>query len=217
MVSEEIIFSQYESAKDKFPKLNQPERVGEYWEINGCIDVIDDEDNYWDTFKVKIVVPKKFPEELFELQETGGKIPKHESWHNSNSCCLSTTALIYSGLGEDVTLLNWLVKFAHPFLANYIVKKETGSYAAGDFNHSTDGTIQGYEKLFGVTGAKEVFQKLKMLCSVLQRGRNEKCFCGCVKKFKNCFLQSPFTHKYSGVPFLVLQNDLATIKSYCKF
>lgn len=213
MVSEELIISQYESAKEKFPKLNQPDRVGEIWEITGAIDVIDDENNPWATYAVKIIVPKKYPEELFQLQETGGQIPKKADWHNSNSCCVSTTAIIYSVLGEDLSLLNWLVKFAHPYLANHIYKVKTGEYAGGEFLHATDGTIQGYEKLFGLKGVKEVYLKLKMVCSVLQKGRNDKCFCGSGKKFKNCYLLSPFTHKFSGVPYSLLQSDFEEIRN----
>lgn len=216
MVSEELIISQYKSAKEKYPKLNQPAKVGEIWEITGAIDVIDDENNPWTTYAVKIIVPKKYPEELFQLQETGGQIPKKAEWHNSNSCCLSTTAIIYSVLGEDLSLLNWLVKFAHPYLANHIYKVKTGVYAGGEFLHATDGTIQGYEKIFGLKDANEVYDKLRMVCSVMQRNRNDKCFCGSGKKFKNCYLFSPFTHRFSGVPYSLLLSDFEEIRNVKK-
>ena len=163
MVLEEIINSQFKTAKQRFPKLHQLVRVGEYWEIIGAIDVIDDEGSLWDTYDVKIVVPKNYPEEIFELQETGKKILKDPNWHNGQSCCVSTDATIYSTLGDDLSLLNWLVKFAHPFLANHIVKKETGTYAGGEFPHYIDGAIVGYEKLFDLNGAKAVYLKLKMI------------------------------------------------------
>ena len=211
MVSEEIIFSQYESAKEKFPKLLQPERVGEQWEIKGSIDVIDDDGELWDNFEVKIVVPKNFPEELFQLYETGKRIPQDAFWHNTFTCCVSTNATIYFTLGDDITLLNWLSRFAHPFLANYVYKRKTGHYASGEFEHGTPGVVQGYEKLFGVNGAKEVFVRLKMQCSVLIRGRNDKCFCGSGKKFKNCYLKSPFTHKFSNIPYSQLEKDMEEI------
>ncbi len=214
MVSEEIISRQYESAKLKYPKLIQLERVGEIWEINGSIDVIDDEGGYWDTYEVKIVVPKKYPEEIFELHETGEKIKKEASWHNFKYCCLSTNAIIYSVLGDDLTLLNWLDKFAHPFLANHIVKKKTGNYAAGEFRHDTAGIIQGYEKLFAIEGQNSVFIKLKELCCVLKSGRNDPCFCENGKKFKNCFLVSPFTHKILNIPYTILEKDYQEINTY---
>jgi hypothetical protein len=216
MVSEELIKSQFEIAKLKFPKLHPPVRVGETWELIGAIDVIDNDGFLWDTYEIKIVVPNNYPEELFELQEIGNKIPKEANWHNDKSCCVSTNATIYSTLGEDLSLLNWLVKFAHPFFANYIVKKETGEYADGEFPHGIEGTVMGYEKLFDLKGAKAVYLKLKMICSVLQRGRNNQCFCGSRKKFKNCYLRSSSTHKNSGIPYSVLQNDLEDISTYLR-
>jgi len=211
MVREELINSQFEIAKQRFPKLHQPVRIGELWEISGAIDVIDDEGSLWDTYDIKITIPKNYPAEIFELQETGNKIKKDVGWHNGRSCCVSTNATIFSTLGEDLSLLNWLVKFAHPFLANHIVKKETGAYAGGEFPHYIDGTIVGYEKLFDLQGALMVYNKLKILCSVLNLGRNNKCFCGSGLKFKKCYLHSPFTHKFSGIPYSLLQKDLEEI------
>jgi len=213
MVSEEQIINQFEAAQEKFPKLNRHLKVGEVWEIEGAIDVIDDEGSYWDTYDVKIIVPKNYPDALFVMQETSGKIPKEADWHNSNSCCVSTEAVIYSTLGDDLSLLNWIVKFAHPFLANHIVKMKTKEYASGEFAHFTRGIIQGYEKLFGLEGQKAVVAKLASLCSILQKGRNDKCFCGSGKKIKHCYLLTPFTHKFSNVPYTILKRDLEEINS----
>jgi len=173
MVLEEIISNQFEIAKQRFPKLHQLISVGDHWDIIGAIDVIDDQGTLWDTYEVKIVIPKNYPEELFELQETGNKIPKDPNWHNGQSCCVSTDATIYSTLGDDLSLLNWLVKFAHPFLANHIVKKETGKYAGGEFPHNIEGTIVGYEKLFDLQGALMVFKKLKILSAEEDKRQND--------------------------------------------
>src|SRR5207253_794540 len=109
--------------------------------------------------------------------------------HNHSSCCLSTTAIMFATLGDNLTLGNWLEKFVLPYLANHIYRLETGDYAAGEFAHYTDGIIQGYEKLFGLSAKKAVISKLRAICSLLRRERNEKCFCGSGKKFKKCFLQ----------------------------
>lgn len=58
MVFEKVIYSQYELAKIKFPKLGQLTLVDEAWVIDGSIDVIDDEGHCWDSFDVKITVPR---------------------------------------------------------------------------------------------------------------------------------------------------------------
>jgi len=213
MVSEQVINRQYESAKQKFPKLDQPERVGEVWEIKGSIDVIDDEGSQWTTYDVKIVVPEKSPQELFELHETGNKIPKEPKWHNGNSCCLSTNAVMFSEMAGNLTLLNWLEKFAHPFLANHIYKIKTGHYANEEFEHGTEGIIHGYYKIFRTSDLNEVMTRLKLMCGVMKLGRNAPCFCQSGKKYKRCFLIEPIKH-YSGIPIGVLRNDLNEITEY---
>ena len=212
MVSEEEIIKQYNEALCKFPKLERPTRVNQDWEINGEIDVIDDEGSFWDTYKVKIIIPHHFPLSLFQLHEVGGKIPKQIDWHNSLYCCVSTNARIYHVLGEECTLLNWLDKFAHPYLANHIVRKITKEYASGEFAHGAAGIVQDYEMLFKVKGEHAVCKKLKAICILTKCSRNEACFCGSGKKIKNCFLKNQITHKYMGIPFNQLCEDLAEIK-----
>lgn len=212
MVSEQEVIKQYNDALSKFPKLEKPTRVNQDWEIIGEIDVIDDEGSFWDSYKVKIIIPSHFPLSLFQLHEIGGKIPKQIDWHNSLYCCVSTNARIYRVLGEECTLLNWLDKFAHPYLANHIVKKITKEYASGEFEHGAAGIVQDYEILFNVKGASAVYEKLKTICILTKGSRNNPCFCGSGKKIKNCFLKNPITHKYMGIPFNQLCEDLAEIK-----
>lgn len=206
--------TQYESAIIHFPKLGLPRKISEGWEIMGEIDVIDDENSYWDTYGINIIVPNLFPLELFILNETSGKIPNSEDWHNIDSCCVSTDARIYSVLCGELTLLNYIEKFVVPFLANHIVKLRTGSYASGEFEHGVDGKIQDYENFLGVQGANAVYQKLKTICSVVNRGRNSLCFCGSGLKTKHCYEMFPLDHNYIGIPYFILCRDLLEIKCY---
>jgi hypothetical protein len=210
MVSEELIFGQYTEAIQKFPKLHQPEKIGEVWIIKGDIDVIDDEGGYWGTFEVKIVVPENFPEELFELHETGNRIPKEANWHNSNFCCLSTNAIMFTKMLGNLTLVNWLEKFAHPFLANFMVKVNTGKYENGEFDHGPKGIAQGYFKIFNTNDLSEVTERLQLITKKKKLSQNQQCFCGSGKKYKRCFLLNPEKH-HLGIPISILKKDLAEI------
>lgn len=210
MVLDQLIARQYECAIQKFPKLNLPTKIGETWEINGYIDVIDDEGCYWDTYNVKIVVPPRFPDELFELYETGGKIPKEADWHNSTTCCLSTPSIMFSEMRDNITLSNWLEKFAHPFLANHVYKVRTGNYASEEFQHGDAGILQGYFKLFNSSDTKAVIRRLELMIGKKKLGRNEKCFCGSNEKYKKCFLGNHDSHLL-GIPVSQLQKDLSSV------
>lgn len=215
MVSEQVIYSQYELAKIKFPKLRQPTLVDEVWIIDGSIDVIDDEGHCWDSFDVKITVPADYPDRLFELEETGGRIPKTPDWHNSNSCCLSTTATMFYEMTTDLTLTNWLEKFAHLFLANSLYKLKTGHYANEEFEHGTPGIIQGYSKFFKTNDASAIVEKLELITGGRTLERNAKCFCDSGQKYKKCFLMDSKSH-HMGIPISVLKTDLAEIVSHLR-
>ena len=216
MVTEEIIRQEYYDALIKYNKLLSPEKVGEDFVIKGSIDVIDDEAGYWDTYNVNITITSKYPLELPILSETSKKIERHEDWHNRNGiCCLATNAKMFHALGRNITLINWLDKFAHPYLANHVYRIKMGSYANKEYDHGTEGIIQGYCEIFEVAEIFEVISKLKLICGLQKLGRNNPCFCGSGKKYKKCFLEEPSGH-YLGIPYNVLKNDLEEISFYHK-
>lgn len=213
MVLEATVIKQYLEAKETFPKLQYPQRTNYGWEIVGQIDVIDDQGTIWDVFDVKILFPNDFPEALFELSETGNKIPKGKEWHNSETCCLSTKAVMFSEMLGNLTLLNWLYKYAHPFLANYVYRVKTNTYANKTFDHETAGLIQGYYKVFRTSDLSLVIEKLKYLTGSKTLGRNDPCFCGSGKKYKHCYLINSTRHS-PGIPISILKDDLSHIIHY---
>lgn len=211
MVTEEIIRQEYHDTLIRYNKLLPPEKLGEVFVVKGSIDVIDDEGGYWDTYQVNITIPSNYPLELPILNEISGKIERHEDWHNRNGiCCLATNAKMFYVLGENISLINRLDKFAHPFLANHVYRVKTGSYANKEYDHGTEGIIQGYCEIFEVTETYEVINKLKQVCGLQKLGRNDPCFCNSGKKYKKCFLENPSEH-YLGIPYNVLKSDLEEI------
>lgn len=214
MVSEELINFQYVEAGKKFKKLNSPEKCEVGWRIKGHIDVIDDEGGYWDTYEVRIIIPDGYPEQLPILIETSKKIERHEDWHNTDGiCCLSTNAKMFTTLKGDITLLRWLEKFAHPFLANHVYKIKTNAYASSEFEHGTAGLLQGYFEIFETLNVHEVIRMLRLMSGCLPMSKNAKCFCGSGKKYKRCFLLNPNIH-YQKIPLQILKADLYHIKKY---
>jgi hypothetical protein len=211
MVTEEVIRQEYNDLRSKYTKLLRPEKVGEGFVIKGSIDVIDADGGYWDTYDVSILIPAGYPLEIPILIETSKKIERHEDWHNRDGiCCLSTNAKMYSVLGKNMTLFNWLEKFAHPFLANHVFRIKTGNYANNEFDHGTKGIIQGYCEIFNFTNEFEVIERLSLICGNKKIGRNDLCFCGVGKKYKKCFLINPKYH-YLNIPYETLKKDLEEI------
>jgi AraC-like DNA-binding protein len=120
-----------------------------------------------------------------------------------------------SEMAGNITLLNWLNKFAHPFLANHVFKLKTGNYANEEFDHGDAGIIQGYYKVFRTNDLSIILEKLKFITGTKSLGRNEPCFCSSGKKYKHCFLIYPKKHS-PGIPISILESDLNQILSHIR-
>ncbi len=215
MVNENLISKEFEVVSKKYNKLFPPEKLDNNWVICGDYEVIDPKGYCWETYGIKILIPDMFPYELPKLIETSDKIKHHEDWHNTNgACCLSPDATIYREIGLPISLIKWLDTFVHDFLANHVIKIRENNYAKGEFSHGTKGIIEGYFEVFGTNDTKIINQKLKLLCSSIQLGRNTPCFCGSNIKFKNCYLKTPYTHTILGIPVSVIEKDYREISSY---
>jgi hypothetical protein len=216
MAFDNIIHDQYEVVKNKYPKLKPPSPKSLGWNIDGYLDVIDDEGGYWDTYKVTIFVPEDYPVHLPELIETGKKIERHIDWHNIDGvCCLSTKAVMFHEMRGNITLLFWLDKYALPYLANHVYRVQTGHYANLEFEHGVPGIIQGYSNLFGINDKKFIIERLKLLTGFRTIGRNDPCFCGSGIKYKKCYCIFPESH-LMGVPYYLLRDDLNKILGFFK-
>jgi len=211
MVTQELIQQEYNDACVKYDKLLPPKKKGDGFVISGSIDVVDGDGGYWDTYDVNIIIPKNYPFELPFLIETSKKIIRHEDWHNRDGvCCLSTNAKMFSTLGRDISLFNWLEKFAHPFLANHVYKIKTGNYANNEFDHGTRGIVQGYCEIFNLISAQEVAHRLHLILGTKRLGRNDPCFCKSGKKYKKCYIVDTSKH-YLNIPLDALRKDLIEI------
>jgi hypothetical protein len=122
-------------------------------------------------------------------------------------------AVMFTEMAGCVTLVNWLEKFAHPFLANHVYRVRTGHYANEEYDHGTGGIIQGYFKVFKTNDVTTVVDKLKVLLGVKKIRRNDLCYCDSGKKYKKCFLVNRDRHSH-GIPDTVMQNDLKQILTY---
>jgi hypothetical protein len=215
MVTKDALEPEFAQLKQEFPDLIL-QMDGIQFQIDGCIDIVDDEGGYWDTYKIRILIPPDYPTNLPLLQEIGGKIERHEDWHNSTGfCCLSTNAIMFAELAGDISLLKWFKKFAYPFLANHVYKIRMGKYAYEEFSHGAMGIcamgiLEGYRTLFKTQNTVEIIRRIKLLAGKGPGGRNDKCFCGSGKKLKYCYLRRPLTHTFQ-IPISVLENDLIEI------
>lgn len=216
MVSEQLIRDEYQRVAEKYKKLKPPERYGRGWKIDGLFDVVDSNGHVWDTYGIRILLPINFPYELPILIETSGKVERHEDWHNvDGACCLATYAMMYKELGVPISLVKWLDRFVHDFLANHVIRLKDGAYPKGEYAHGTEGILAGYKEIFELNTNEAVLNRLRLICGQSKIGRNDPCFCGSGKKYKKCFLQKKEEH-YLGIPLSLLSTELAEISGYLR-
>ncbi len=214
MVTKELVYREFDELCTKYKKLAPPERLNDGWKIEGEFDVIDADGHRWDTYGIRILIPPGFPYDLPILMETSKKIEPSADWHNGNGiCCLATNAIIYNVLGTPISLLKWMDRFVHDFLANHIIKLKDKSYAKGEYPHYEEGMIVGYKEIFGLTTDAELLKRLNLICGVSSLARNAPCFCGSNKKYKRCYLSYPNEHHHK-IPISLLNSERIQITNW---
>lgn len=214
-MGKEIIQEHLAEARIGYPKLNDLVVENNIQKIAGTIDVIDDEGRYWDSYHVLIIIPDKYPNDLPVLIETSKKIERHIDWHiiGEGICCLSTQSKMFYELKDDITLLRWLDKFAHPYLANHVYKLKTGRYANEEFSHGTLGIIEGWNQILHSNDTKQTLSLLKRMAGIESMAFNQLCFCNSGKKYKRCYLLNEVAHRMN-IPLYQIMNDIKTIERF---
>jgi hypothetical protein len=176
----------------KFPNLNIRHKDG-FPLVKGIIDIQNDEKEIVRSFSIEIHYKKGFPYRFPKLFEVGGDIPNIADWHKyeSSACCITVEADEILKCKNGITVLQFIERHAIPYFANQIHRILHGFYKNGEYAHNAKGTEQFYSELFSSTDHKKwieyyeiVFKRKKAGC-----GRNDLCFCGSSKKYKQCHLK----------------------------
>jgi hypothetical protein len=158
--------------------------------LQGILDIPNDINETVGYFLIELHRSENFPFRFPILFETGGEIPNEADWHKykDGSCCITVWTDEILKCKNGVTISYFIEKYAIPYFANQIHKKQTGEYKNGEYAHGIKGIFQFYEALFKTSNTdlwieyfKNAFRNLKVDCR-----RNDLCFCGSKEKYKNC-------------------------------
>ncbi|MEI7491299.1 MAG: SEC-C domain-containing protein [Bacteroidota bacterium] len=194
-----------------YPRLYEPIQKDNQVLIEGTVDIIDRNKTNWATYEIRIVFPDNYPLRIPTLFEIGGQIERSPEWHvnHDGSCCLAPPAKIYLELVDGITLKKWLEKLVIPFMANHEFKLKTGQYSDVEYSHGGKGIREFYRKWFGMDDDKLILRKVKYITGEIAFGRNDGCFCGSGKKYKNCHWNSK---EYLEVPIEIIKEDIQYLK-----
>ncbi len=179
-----------EAFLDMYPIFSLVKETEIALNLDGKIDIIDVDGNYWDSYEIRIKVPiAKYPNIIPEVYETSKKIKRENDWHISadGACCLDITHQLILLKNKGIDLISFYQNKIYPFFANHQYKLKTGNYANGDYPHEFDGIKYYYAKELHLTDTELIIKILKLITTKRLPKKESVCICS-HSKFKHCHL-----------------------------
>lgn len=172
-----------------FPKLAYFE-TDKFQLVKGDIDICDTEGNYWETFKIAVVIPENYPFGVPQLFELSNIIDRSDKRHISKEglCCVDMDHELIVKSRKGIKLVNYIKDEVYPFLSNQLYYQIEKKYASGDYKHYFEGVIQYYDQRLGLKKPELIIEFIEMILNNNLPGRNDPCPCG-NGKFKFCHEQ----------------------------
>lgn len=185
--------NQLKDAIRKYPNLKIHQDSAGNSFLKGILDIPNDRNEIVGNFLVEVRICEKFPFRFPILYEIGGVIPNTADYHKytDSSCCITVLADEILKCRNGIVVPLFIEKYAVPYFANFLHRKQIGKYKNGEFAHGLEGIIQFYRSLMKTDNQdlwiqfyKNTFRNLK-----IESGRNDPCFCGSGSKHKHCHLE----------------------------
>lgn len=174
---------------DTFNKLKIIESDGEKF-LKGEVDIIDNEGKVWDVYQVEIRSSQEYPFRFPKLFETGNAFPKIIDWHvyefDDKSCCVDVTPNEILICKKGLNVLEYIQRFAIPYLANQTYRKREGYYLYGEYSHGIMGRIEFYQNKLKAQNLLQLIQMIALILKGYNPDRTSICpFCH-KSKFRKC-------------------------------
>jgi hypothetical protein len=173
---------------DLFSKLKIVDHEGEQF-LRGQLDIIDSSGKLWDTYTVEIKGSEGYPTMFPKLYETGNSFPKIADWHvyeSDKSCCVDVTPNEIILCKDGLDVVDYINRFAIPYLANQTFRKREGYYLYGEYSHGILGRVEFYQKKLKAKNPIELIKMFDLIIKDYNPTRPTLCpFCH-KTKFRKC-------------------------------
>ncbi len=175
----------------KYPLLDVQFENSKPKTLLGRLKVVDKRGVFFGSFDVSIGIPTGYPFSFPTMEETSGKIPKILDRHiqPDGYCCVCVLQEQYIEANRGISIINFIDKYAIPFLAAQIYFEKYGYWPNGEYAHGFKGVLQYYLENFGINEIILLQDWLRMYLENRLPKRNDRCVCG-EGKFKKCHLRS---------------------------
>ena len=141
-----------------------------------------------ETFRLKIIIPPRFPKAIPQVYELDGKIPKESKYHvfENGQLCMGAPLRLKTILSEEPNLLTFSEKILTPYLYSFCHKIKYGRYPYGELAHNAPGLVEDYKALFKVHDKEGVLRALEALSKSPRVANKLPCPCGCSQRLGKC-------------------------------
>lgn len=148
-----------------------------------------DQDTLSDAYRLRIVVPAKFPHDLPNVEELDGRIPRRGAYHvnPSGSLCLGSRLRLLEAISKCPTLIGFATHCLVPYL--YAVSRKLqkgGAFAFGELDHGYSGEMADYIHLFGLKTVDQAKKTVACLGMKKRLANKQPCPCSCGKRLGIC-------------------------------
>ena len=180
--------------------------------LKGALDVVDNDGRIWDTYQIEIHSSEEYPYLFPKLFETGNSFPKIVDWHvyesDDKSCCVDVTPNEILICKKGLSVLEYIQRFAIPYLANQTYRKREGYYLYGEYSHGILGRIEFYQSKLKAQSFLQLIQMIVLILKGYKPARTAICpFCH-KSKFRKCHKQAFAELKDAGV---ILSYDIGKL------
>lgn len=186
MRTSKLLETDLEEIQEIFPKLKYFIK-DDLRAVRGEIDICDCEGNYWETFKIAVVIPKNYPFGVPQLLELSKIIERDKDRHISEEglCCVDMDHELLVQSKKGIKLLDFIKNQVYPFLCNQLYFDLESEYANGEYQHYFDGVRQFYSRRLRLDDPALIVKILQLVLANKVPKRNVICPCG-KDKIKKC-------------------------------
>lgn len=207
---------------EKFPNLNSFIQNQQIY-LEGVIDITCSTTIMKTSLKIKIEIPKTYPQKLPKTYLLDNTIKRHIDRHISEDgmCCLCLDTIEHTYFNNGINLVDYIEKLVIPFLSNQLYYDKTGEWANGEHDHGVMGQIDFYKKILETNDINTIINALGLLLNYKTIGKtrilgNKKCFCKSGNKINDCCIEKILKLKKINIPHNVLKNNLNEILNFRK-
>ena len=186
--------------------------------IHGAFPVLDKHGETLDRYRIEILVPPSFPENLPIVFEVGERIPRHLDRHIVNQkgqCCLETEVDFRARHGADYNLVDFLDGPVRSFFADQSHFEETGEWPHGERSHGSEGMFESYEEILGTTDREAICRWVYYLAQQ-EVNLDYDCPCGSGLPIRNCH-QEQFARLRDRIPSSAADKSLRDLARHPDF